>query len=149
MVMMLSIHTTCTMFSDENCKESASTDHRCLLQPSTASLMLIPAVENVVNNKNNNNSTSPNHTPAPAPPVGYGMGWFVRREKAGLIGGRGYPFTFSHTGGAVGACSVLTVMAREEEGCGSGVVVAVLFNLQKVKGVFELGTRIAEEFYNL
>ena len=143
---------------DDHRKDSASTAHRSLLQPSTTSLMLTPVVEDV-----SNSSTSPSgHTPSPAPPVGYALGWFVRKENVGVIGGRKYPFTFSHSGGAVGACSVLTVMARggsdEEKGCGNGsaisspprgVVVAVLFNLQEVKGVFKLGTRIAGEFYNL
>ncbi len=128
--------------------------------------MLTPVVEDV--------SHAPqDHTPCLAqdhtPPVGYAMGWFVRRKKEGLVGGREYPFVFSHTGGAVGTCSVLTVMegggVAKEEGCGHGsvatpsttmtspprgIAVAIIFNLQGIKtDLFELGVRIAEEFYKL
>ena len=70
--------------------------------------------------------------------------------------GKEYPFFFSHTGGAVGASSVLTVMpaegeeSRESVGEGPrGVAVAVIFNLQEVKGVFTLGLLIAEQFHSL
>lgn len=76
----------------------------CLLSPPTTTLMLTPAVENT----NDTNSVT-----SPAPPIGYGMGWFVRRHHQGLLSGRRYPFLFSHTGSAVGASSVLTVLPQD------------------------------------
>ena len=70
--------------------------------------------------------------------------------------GKEYPFFFSHTGGAVGASSVLIVMPAEgeesRESVGErprGVAVAVIFNLRGVKGVFTLGLLIAEQFHSL
>lgn len=97
-----------------------------------------------------------------------------------MVGGKDYPFFAMHSGGAVGACSLLMIVPtagsgdeverkREEEeeeelggfhtdrrskctSCGClvkrprGVVVAVLFNLQEVKGVLGLGKRLTEEF---
>ena len=144
-------------------------NHRCLLQPATTALMLTPVVKDVQDH-------TPDHALCHTPPVGYGMGWLIRQKKEGRFGGREYPFVFSHTGGAVGACSVLTVMADDSRGLpveGStveegrvpmgvatpppplpsppqGVAVAVIFNLQEVKtSLFQLGMRIAEEFYNL
>ena len=72
-----------------------------------------------------------------------------------MAGGKDYPCVFSHTGGAVGASSVLTIVPEEREGEGKeegspcGVVVAVIFNLQEVKGVFKLGVQIAEQFRDL
>ena len=135
-------------------------------------MMLKPAVENV-RSKRKQNSNSP--------PIGYGMGWFVRQGTKGLMFGKDYPMLFSHTGGAVGASSVLTIIPDDrrvnvllgndgvivgngskvnsnvcsEEGKGrlkfqpQGVVVAVIFNLQEVKGVFNLGVKLAEEFHRL
>ena len=67
--------------------------------------MLTPAVE-----KANTNSDKPS---GPAPPAGYGMGWSVRQQRAGLVAGRSYPLVFSHSGGAVGASSVLIVLPRD------------------------------------
>jgi hypothetical protein len=93
-----------------------------------------------------------------SPPVYYGMGWFVREEKKGLMEGDNYPFFFGHTGGAVGVSSVLTIMPAEDskeqprnlDGEGpQGVAVAVILNLEDVKGVSKLGSRIAREFRNL
>lgn len=118
-----------------------------MLKRETASLMLTPVVESVLQQE----------TPpiSPNPPVGYSMGWFLQRGKKGYMGGKDYPFFFSHTGGAVGASSVLTVMPAEEESQVSvgegprGVAVAVIFNLQEVKGVFTLGLLIAEQFHSL
>ena len=141
--------------------ESVAHGNQYLLAPATTALMLTPAVEDV----NPKKASSP-----AAPPIGYGMGWFVRQEKAGLICGRDYPFVFSHTGGAIGASSVLTVIPGgrgQEPPCGGGVsthshgaesgqtkphphgvAVAVIFNLQEVKGMHKLGVQIAEEFHS-
>lgn len=135
--------------------ESVAHGNRCLLAPATTALMLTPAVEDV-NSKRASSLT---------PPTGYGMGWFIQREGAGLISGRDYPFVFSHTGGTIGASSVLTVIP--EPPCEGGVIphphgaesgqpkphphgvaVAVIFNLQEVKGMYKLGMQIAEEFHS-
>lgn len=105
------------------------------------------------------------------PETGYGMGWVVRGESAGTVGGRDQPFYAAHSGAAVGASSVLIIMPAPrpsstynvntettlgsevelelEESvsmCPQGVVVAVLFNLQEVSNVTSLGVKIAEEF---
>ena len=81
----------------------------------------------------------------------YGMGWVMRQGDAGVVGGKGKPFCVGHTGGAVGASSVLLIVSQDpqlsaerEKSC--GVVVAVIFNLQEVRGMFSLGLQIAEEF---
>ncbi len=70
----------------------------------------------------------------------------MRPAMKGVAGGRDYPMVFGHTGGAVGACSVLTIIPGE---AGKGVVVAVILNLQEVKGVFNLGLKVAEEFLEI
>lgn len=115
--------------------------------------MLTPEVTNVSNPGKNK--------PSPAPPIGYGLGWFVRPAKKGLMGGIDYPLIFSHTGGAVGCSSILTIIPDQSDSSATseglvtpplvnrqpkGVVVAVILNLQNVKGLFKLGVRIAEEF---
>lgn len=81
----------------------------------------------------------------------YGMGWLMRQGDAGVVGGKGRPFCVGHTGGAVGASSVLLIVPQDpqlsterEKSC--GVVVAVVFNLQEVREMFSLGLQIAEEF---
>lgn len=81
----------------------------------------------------------------------YGMGWLMQQGDAGVVGGKGKPFCVGHTGGAVGASSVLLIVpqdpqlsAEREKSC--GVVVAVIFNLQEVREMFSLGLQIAEEF---
>ena len=98
------------------------------------------------------------------PQLSYGLGWVVRREGERVRGaGAREPFYVGHSGAAVGASSVLVIMPSEsegvevesggrEEGEGGGgprgVVVAVIFNLQEVKGVFSLGSRIAALFHH-
>lgn len=44
------------------------------------------------------------------PQTGYGMGWVVRGEAAGTVGGRAQPFLAAHSGAAVGASSALVIM---------------------------------------
>ena len=95
--------------------------------------------------------------PPPAPPIGYGLGWYVRPSKKGLSGGKDYPLVFGHTGGAVGACSVLTILPSQPNedhdsvstSKPNSVVVAIIFNLQEVGGVFKLGLKVAEEFKDI
>ena len=105
------------------------------------------------------------------PHLSYGLGWVVEQGEEEGVGervtvrgaGAREPFYVGHVGAAVGASSVLVIMpsqgegvevesgGREErEGGGSprGVVVAVIFNLQEVKGVFSLGSRIASLFHH-
>ena len=81
----------------------------------------------------------------------YGMGWLMQQGDVGVVGGRVRPFCVGHTGGAVGASSVLLIVPQDlqlsvERPKSCGVVVAVLFNLQEVRGMFSLGLQIAEEF---
>ena len=131
-----------------------------ILEPDTISMMWTPVV-------------SPNKS---KPRVGYGMGWIVRDGSSGTIGGKDQPFYAAHSGGAVGASSVLVIMPAENATVDSfnnkdvsesrvelkesdvkkgvcmskvapqGVVVAVLFNLQEVTNVTSLGVQIAENF---
>ena len=130
----------------------------CILEPDTISMMWTPVV-------------SPNKS---KPHIGYGMGWVVRSGSAGIVGARDQPFYAAHSGGAVGASSVLVIMPAKKSTVDSsnkvvveskidlenvekcvcvpkvlpqGVVVAVLFNLQEVTNVTSLGVQIAEEFF--
>lgn len=141
---------------------------KCILKPDTISMMWTAVV-------------SPNKS---KPEVGYGMGWEVRERRVCTVGGKEQPFYAAHSGGSIGATSILVIMpskvcnsARTEQAelhiannkysekvqstfeCNGvslkastaaprGVVVALLFNLQEVKGVTDLGVRIAEQFLN-
>ena len=83
------------------------------------------------------------------PPIGYGLGWLVQKEDAGVVGGKSRPFCVGHTGGAVGASSVLMIAPAAESNSDvipQGIVVAVIFNLQEVGQMYSLGIKIAEEF---
>lgn len=85
----------------------------------------------------------------------YGMGWGVVPSEEKPRFTREQRQYFSHTGGAVGASSVLLVLPRtEESGSGvknaarslpSGVVVAVIVNMQSV-GMNQLALDIAKLF---
>ena len=112
-----------------------------LLKPQTVSAMWM---ENVCNISQNNLR------------LGYGLGWCVQREGAQVKGGKNEPFCVGHTGAAVGASSVLLILPYKQPALESrlrddiipcGVVVAILFNLQEVHGMFSLGSRIAKLFY--
>ena len=111
--------------------------------------------------------------------LGYGLGWAVQREGALVKGSTVSPFYVGHTGAAVGASSVLVILPSQHlehnmsanqlahqgsaEGAvylsdvqdsiqtvsPHGVVVAVLFNLQGVRGTFYLGSKIAMLFENV
>jgi len=96
------------------------------------------------------------------PVLSYGMGWFLQAGDTEVVGGKAKPFCVGHTGGAVGATGVLLIVPQNpqpgEDEVSTlnalsaetieprGVVVAVIFNLQEVKGMFSLGVQIAEEF---
>lgn len=116
---------------------------KSLLSPSTAAMMLSPVAR---------------HCSKKDPELSYGMGWYVREGGERIGHGERVPSYFGHTGGAVGASSVLMVIPGECESrvvCDqqrsittSGVVVAVIFNLQEVKGIFKLGYNVAHCFFS-
>ncbi len=100
------------------------------------------------------------------PNLGYSLGWMVDEGEVGVACGEDSPLFFGHTGSAIGGSSVLLVfpdmrkcselncdscglcdMCEGREECGArGVVVCVLFNLQGVNGVVNLGNNIAKQF---
>ena len=90
---------------------------------------------------------------------GCGLGWFVvpeRKSRFGSISEK--PFYVYHTGGAIGACSVLLILPRAEvkgrekvnstpapRSAPQGVSVAIICNLQGIN--FEpVAFKIAQEF---
>ncbi len=120
----------------------------CLLDGSTTEMMWEPVVK-AISSRN------------PQAQLSYGMGWLVRQGKSDVLGGRQMSFCVGHTGGTVGASSALVIVPRQqtelysipspeagssETSAPEGVTVAVLFNMQEVKGMFSLGVQIAEEF---
>ena len=118
--------------------------YELLLEPSTTAMMWKPAITDI----------SPTN-----PLLSYGMGWFVSQEQLETVGGKKRPMLVGHTGGAVGATSVLLIIPgdssvpeQDQKFCTvqkklpHGVVVAVIFNLQDVECVYSLGVQIAEEF---
>ena len=116
-------------------------DCKGVLQPATVKEMWHPAVEDVGRHGKG---------------TGYGWGWFVNPGKTGVGGGTDVPFTVMHTGGAVGASSILHIqptcylgnhMATAPDGAKpQGVVVAILFNLQSISAVDEVAKDIASCF---
>ena len=111
-------------------------DKKTVLEPSMTTAMLSPVVANCRKHD---------------PQLTYGMGWYVRPGEEVILQGAAVPSHFGHTGSAVGASSVLMIVPSGQSGrdscdC-SGIVVAVIFNLQEVKGMFSLGVDIASHFY--
>ena len=84
------------------CDEVMGKRFKYLLKPSTVAMMWKPVVK-----ISDANSFSDVH---------YGMGWFVEESSEGVVGGRRKMMTVSHTGGAVGASCVLTIIPAEEGG---------------------------------
>ena len=86
----------------------------------------------------------------------YGMGWMIRPKVSGENFCREEDFCAFHTGGAVGASSILLILPKEPQNGNSdqqqqppkGVVVAILCNMQGV-GMSELAYKIAQEFKGL
>lgn len=113
-------------------------DSKGILQPATVQEMWRPAVDDKHNDKGR----------------GYGWGWFVNPGKTAAGGGADIPFTVMHSGGAVGASSVLHIqptccLGNNIDTAGKkpqGVVVAILFNLQHVTAVDEVAKDIASYF---
>ena len=92
------------------------------------------------------------------PGNGYGVGWGIV-PSAEAVGGLNpkesllTPMYVSHTGGAVGASSVLLIVPRERGGervddPRRGVVVAIIANLQEVS-LYRTAVKIADLFVDL
>lgn len=94
--------------------------------------------------------------------LGYGLGWVVQKGGSQIEGSEVKHFCVGHTGAAVGASSVLVIMPNDKVdeqktqddpamslskvAVPRGVVVAILFNLQDVRGTWNLGTKLASIF---
>lgn len=102
----------CYYYNSEHCNEF-------ILDPNTVRRMWDPVVDIKPNEKGSGQSC-----------IGYGLGWRVTTVK----GKKDAQMVVSHSGGAVGASSILTIIPkgdsnRREE----GVVVAIICNLQDVQ----------------
>lgn len=137
-------------------------DSPLLLQPETVSTMWREVVSNVSSKSQ----------------LGYALGWMIQRGGERVQGGKRVHYCVGHTGGTVGASSVLLILPNlrtcgkmVENGVGRndvrngielnvgpdvkkevseprGVVVAIICNLQQVQGFFSLGSQIASIFYH-
>ena len=90
--------------------------------------------------------------------TGYGMGWNIIEEKERVVGGRSLPRIISHTGGAVGASSVLVIIpgpvnhvpcCHDNQPLVNGIVICVLCNAQKVPDIGLFGIILALKTYEL
>ena len=86
-----------------------------------------------------------------------GLGWMVSEEKDGQAFGKVNRFYAAHTGGAVGASSVLLIYPRKKEiltknpdtiQIPQGVVVAIICNIANV-GLSKLAMDVAKLFETL
>ncbi|XP_054161613.1 serine beta-lactamase-like protein LACTB, mitochondrial isoform X2 [Oppia nitens] len=76
---------------------------------------------------------------------GYGLGWGVIRgtqSKFSYCSEPMFSHIFSHTGGAIGASSVILIEPNNE------LVVTIITNLQQVGAIYEMGLYIAQQFTN-
>lgn len=74
---------------------------------------------------------------------GYGIGFVVdrnRKAKAAFTAEPRYPTLFSHTGGAVGATSVLLIEPQCE------IVIALITNLGAANGISQVATQVLDQF---
>lgn len=83
-------------------------------------------------------------------PKAYGMGWVVHAGTEVLAGVANQPEFYSHSGGAIGASSILVICPSPIGGdrlraLPSGVAVVILANLQEC-GMTQLGYEVAREF---
>ena len=117
-------------------KEDINEHSQGLLEPSTVTKMWSPVIKSNIKNYH------------------YGWGWLVSSPRS-VMGTTPRPKVVMHTGGAVGATSILLIQPRERHSKQSsnmssstpqGVVVAILFNLESVKEVDKLAMSIAEHF---
>ena len=84
----------------------------------------------------------------------YGLGWAIMEEKSDYAFCKKQRFYASHTGGAVGASSVLLIFPRKVgenskvDSPPQGIVVAIVCNLQNV-GLSKLALDVAKTFENI
>lgn len=74
---------------------------------------------------------------------GYGIGFVVNRNKKAkkaFTAEPPYPTLFSHTGGAIGATSVLLIEPQSE------IVIALITNLGAAMGISRIATQVLNEF---
>lgn len=78
---------------------------------------------------------------------GYGMGWFVNPSLDKCGGVEPQEFSVYHSGGAVGASSILYLVPHPSAGCGppSGITISIIVNLQGV-GLLRLAEEISNYF---
>lgn len=78
----------------------------------------------------------------------YGWGWMVIPSPKAIAGVSPLPSFIGHTGGAIGASSslVLAPGSHDPSSRPHDIAVAVIFNLQEVPKMFQLGRTIAEKF---
>lgn len=82
------------------------------------------------------------------PTSGYGMGWCVTPALIHCGGVEPQALSFNHTGGAVGASSVLLIVPKSHgsDHKPTGVTVAITVNLQEI-GLTRLARQIADNFW--
>lgn len=82
----------------------------------------------------------------------YGMGWGVVSSHSNYPYCKSRQFYVSHTGGAIGASSVLLILPRKEDSSSDqpirGIVVSMIANLQSV-GLNQTALEIAKVFENV
>ncbi|XP_034245393.1 serine beta-lactamase-like protein LACTB, mitochondrial [Thrips palmi] len=84
-----------------------------------------------------------------APTSGYGMGWVVTPELTHFGGVEPQTLSVNHTGGAVGASSILFIdpQPTNDQIAPSGITVAIIVNMQSV-GLTRLAREISKCFLN-
>lgn len=98
-------------------------------------------------------TVTPNTIKAPtktlAPASGYGMGWFVTPQLMHYGGVEPQKLSINHTGGAVGASSILFIEPQPivNEDLPSGVSVAIIVNMQSI-GLTRLAREISKCFWD-
>ena len=78
----------------------------------------------------------------------YGWGWMIIPPNKPLTGVSPSTTFIGHTGGAIGASSALVLApgSHDPSTTPHNIAVAVIFNLQEVPKMFQLGQSIAEQF---
>ncbi|CAF0878421.1 unnamed protein product [Adineta ricciae] len=75
----------------------------------------------------------------------YGLGWMISKERTSAVHEDAIPFHVYHTGGAVGATSVLLIIPCTKK-CSNprcGICVVILANLQSARGIYQTALDIA------
>ena len=78
----------------------------------------------------------------------YGWGWMVVPSAKPIAGVSPSTTFIGHTGGAIGASSALVLApgSHDPASTTNNIAVAIIFNLQEVPKMFQLGQNIAENF---